>query len=1607
MGRVTAMAPVEIGLLGPERMYRATPGADALPLTIEDGIWGGQPALVVMAQAAMAPGNDQSRADMLLDAASDLALFGGWRTDLKAQKVEATTGVYQAYGFPPGTQFDTATAMDCFAADDRARLERAFADTVARQTPFDGTMQITALDGKTKWLRVQYRAELNPSAEVQAVIGFTQDVTELIQLRVKLQAQAQHVSDVVSNMPEPFCLLDRDLRFTYCNEATTALTRAAALTDTDMLGQLLFDRRPELRARMEGPLAAILAGGPPVTITLLGLPTDRHLVAFLHGTADGVAIHIRDMTDQRRAQLALQQSEERYRLAMLAAQDVIFDWDAQNDILILSEATKARYGYDPAVFPRTIADLKSIVHPDDRGRFDHFVALTESAANPEWSETYRLIRADGTVAHVIDRGHAVLGANGEVLREIGTLTDVTELRAHEEKIQLGMTATTDVIFILDFDTGIHWWSDNMLHHYGHDPNTGPPMVERWFDLIHPDDQDHVRQSHQTAINSGADHWEGEYRLHHADGHYVHIRDRARFIRHEDGRIARSVGTMNDVSDSYRENQIRGLETQVLDLVSAGAPQCEIMRLIMATIDVLLPGRHSTMVVAEGNRLRWIEPPNLPRNFCIGTPDEDTNQNLINGIWGQVILSKDIMVIPDIELDETWRKDCTDVQVAGLRACWALPIRGSDGAGLGSITVFSPQFGQPLAADVALIERIGRFARVAIERTRSTAALQLSEERYRLALQAAQDVMFDWDIVNDTLIWSESACARFGLLKSELPRTKAEFVALLHPQDRVRMEAATMVGVTQGLGEPWTTSYDMRRGDGTYARILENALFLFDDDGNPVRMVGMMADITQATRDLERNQALAEIGSDAVLEYDPATDVFNFDAGFRTVFGIDLYGDHPVADALVKHFHPDDRTYADQGYFAFVASGQSTTTKEYRLQRGDGSYANVQERIVVLHDAAGHARRVFSAIIDISDLRLSEERFRIAAIASQEVIFDMDMATDQVSWSPDGQIRFGYDTSRFPKTLQHFLQKVHPDDRIRMAQSVEQLKLPTSGQSLSNEPYRFIRADGSIAHVVSRAMTVSGPEGRPTRLVGMMFDVSALRDEEDRMRAILEVASDAVFEYDVGRNIMVFSDGLRTHFGHDWTGEQSIPSQWQQAVHPDDAARVYSDFMSFVNGTDIRWRSAYRMRRGDDTWAFVEERVVALRDQDGRALRVIGSLDDMTEQRRLEDQLHTAQKMESIGRISGGIAHDFNNLLAVIMGNAELTMEMFNQPGSDAVVQEFCKEIVDACLRGSELTRRLLSFARKSRLAPVVLDVNETVIGMSRLFHRTVPETIQIETSLTAGLWMTQADPAFLESALLNLVVNARDAMKGGGKLTIETSNLRVNDAYVELREEEIAPGRYVMLAVSDSGHGIPREVLAKVIEPFFTTKPPHLGSGLGLAMVHGFVKQSGGALRIYSEVGVGTTVKILLPVVANALDPVSVKTPDQVLVDRTPNARILLVEDEGPVRKIIARILTGQGISVTEAESGDAALAIFDNTPDAFDILLTDVVMPGVLQGPALARAIKERRPGLGIIFMSGYANEAVVHGNGLRRDDHFLMKPVQRADLLNVINLVLLRPLP
>ena len=504
----------------------------------------------------------------------------------------------------------------------------------------------------------------------------------------------------------------------------------------------------------------------------------------------------------------------------------------------------------------------------------------------------------------------------------------------------------------------------------------------------------------------------------------------------------------------------------------------------------------------------------------------------------------------------------------------------------------------------------------------------------------------------------------------------------------------------------------------------------------------------------------------------------------------------------------------------------------------------------------------------------------------------------------------------------------------------------------------------------------------------------LREAQERFQLISRATNDVIWDWDFVSDTLWWNDSMMHVFGHPQSELELGPESWTNRIHPDDLQQVLESIHDVIDGTEELWSKEYRFLRRDGESAFVIDRGFVIRDDTGKAIRMVGSMLDITERRETEQRLRESQKLEAVGHLTGGVAHDFNNLLTVIMGNAELMSEL----SVDPVLQPMAKMTLSAAQRGAELTSRLLAFARRQPLDPKATDINQLVTAMKALIRRTLPENIELEFVTDPDLGIADIDAGELDTALLNLVVNARDAMHIGGKLTIETTNAVLDEHYAA-RHTEVVPGDYVMIGVSDTGAGMTAETVNRAFEPFFTTKAVGKGSGLGLSMVFGFTKQSGGHVKIYSELGEGTSVKLYFPRVKDNALPNHPAVVDAPLQGGTEH--ILIAEDDDLVLQHLEGQLRLLGYRVTAVTSGPAALTVLQTRSD-IDLLLTDIIMLGGMNGRELADRARNLRPSLKVLFTSGYTENAIVHHGRLDPGVDLLSKPYTRLELATKVRGVL-----
>jgi two-component system, cell cycle sensor histidine kinase and response regulator CckA len=770
--------------------------------------------------------------------------------------------------------------------------------------------------------------------------------------------------------------------------------------------------------------------------------------------------------------------------------------------------------------------------------------------------------------------------------------------------------------------------------------------------------------------------------------------------------------------------------------------------------------------------------------------------------------------------------------------------------------------------------------------------------------------------------------------------------------------------------------------------------------------------------------LFEAAPDGIVVTDPEGRITWANARAHTLFG---YPPGELVDLSVESLVPDDARAAHVEHRRrFLAGGAVLRRLALRGRRRDGSVFPVEISLSLAEvggsavggSAVGGSDRLVVAIVrdDTAHQHVAQTQALLASIvqSSHDAIVSTDLDGRVLSWNPGAERLYGYAETEM---LGRPVDTIIPIDR--RSDEAEIRMLVAAGGRVDR--YRSVRRSHD-GHPVSVSVLVSPLTDRGGVILGVTTitrDVSDRERAEAQVQAVLDAAPDALLGVDdTGRVVLVNVQAERL-FGfprYDMThmtvrhllpgGLPPVPARLRHEGDPTPLDTAVLADQGDGTAYSTHWASRTALRR-DGTQVPVEIAASALRTDSGPI--VLAAVRDVTErlaaqaeQERLREEAELQQReahvqrnrrLESLGQLAGGIAHDFNNLLAAILNYAAFIKEDAAGTPSEADADQ----IMRASHRGSELTHQLLAFARREVIRPRPLDLNAVITDVERMLTRSIGEHIVLTANLCGDLAPVMVDPGQMEQVLVNLAVNARDAMPSGGHLTIDTATVDIDDEHAGVRAG-MPSGRYVRMRISDTGAGMPKEVIERAFEPFFTTKASGSGTGLGLATVYGIVTQAGGTVNIYSEPGFGTTITVLLPVTDETPAEAAAGPPAPPQEPPTRQATILVIDDEPALREVTVRILTRTGFTVLSASDGAAALKIAADHDGDVDLLLTDVIMPGML-GKELAERFGEIRPKTRILFMSGYAQPVLASHGTLPPGVHLLEKPFTSDDLLRAID--------
>jgi PAS domain S-box-containing protein len=757
----------------------------------------------------------------------------------------------------------------------------------------------------------------------------------------------------------------------------------------------------------------------------------------------------------------------------------------------------------------------------------------------------------------------------------------------------------------------------------------------------------------------------------------------------------------------------------------------------------------------------------------------------------------------------------------------------------------------------------------------------------------------------------------------------------------------------------------------------------DQAGAPVGFVKVLRDRTEQHRAGEalrqselRLRRAQEAGRVGVFSLDLATRVVSGSAMFFRLYGLGEVETAPEAQIAALVLPEDWQEISAKRNFAVETAALDI---EYRIRRADdGALRWISRKAEFERDAAGRPLRLVGVVQDVTEQRVA----RREAEQNAAQFFALAQTLPALVWTaqPDGTADWFNDrvyqySGRQPGDLLSagWHELLHPDD---LAPTVQRWQASMDSGDVYNVDYRLKRRDGVYRWHIGRALPVRGEDGRILRWIGTAADIheqklAQAESSRDRDR-IWALSQEIMLICDGGGVIRAANPSTTRLLG--WSAEEMVGRMLPEFVHREDLAAAAAQIAKLAHGpTTLAFESRVRTKDGGVLL------IACSVEPAGNEFYIVGR--DVTEQRAAEEALRQAQKMEAVGQLTGGIAHDFNNLLQGITGSLNLIQKRIEQ-GRLAELDRYISGAMASAGRAAALTHRLLAFSRRQPLNPRAVRVNPLVSSMEDLLRRTLGERIDFNLELAPDPWPTMCDPNQLESAILNLVINARDAMPDGGRLKLETRNATVDGT----RRPGLKAGEYVCISVADTGTGMSADTIAKAFEPFFTTKPIGQGTGLGLSMIYGFVRQSGGFVDIASELQVGTTVCLYLPRfrgTPDEEDPVEQPVPEQ---GARRNETVLVVEDEPVVRALIVEVLRELGYRALEAEDGPTGLAILESN-QRIDLLVTDIGLPG-LNGRQIVEAGRQLRPNLRVLFMTGYAETAAMASGFLEHGMTMITKP-------------------
>jgi two-component system, cell cycle sensor histidine kinase and response regulator CckA len=1405
---------------------------------------------------------------------------GLYRSTPTGQVLDANPALVRMLGFPSREVMMAGNLCSLY-------LDHKAHDRMRRQ--LDAAGEIRDLEvcwrryaGQLIWVRENIRAVRDPTGRLLHYEGLVEDITESRRAREELEESNQFRNEIISGASEGIVVYDRALRRIVWNRYMEELTGIPA---DRALGGTAFDMSPDFRRLGEDLLKRAL-GGETVSSgdAFIGIEETKRsgwVVGTFgpHRNAAGEVVGvigiIRNVTERRRSEQALRESEERFRLIADAAPVMIWMDDAQGMSTYFSKPWLDFTG-------RTLEQelgrgSRDGIHPDDL--LARFVAVYDAAftARRGFQTEYRLRRHDGEYRWVLETATPRFTPSGEFAGYVGTAIDITERRSVEQALRKERAFLRQVIdinpnfvFAKDRDGRFTLVNQAVADAYG---TTVEALIGKTDGDFNPnaDEVAFFRRADVAVMETRREMVIPEEKITDSSGNVRWLQTVKRPVIGEDGTAQQVLGVSADLTDRLRaEEAVKESEAR--------------FRLMADAAPVLIWVSDATARCTFFNK-PWLD-------FTGRALEQEIGRG-----WMESVHPDDLALVRSFDDLETTRESYQ----------YEYRLRRHDGEYRWILDT-----GVPRLTPEGLFEGyIGSVIDIT-DRRRAAEALRESEERYRVQVENAPEAIVVFDVDTGRFVEANDNALRLWRLTHE-EFLQSDPVALSPPeQPDGRSSAAAIAGnVDQALrGEAPVFEWVHRDAQGAAIPCEVRLVRLPSASRRLIR--GSVTDISERKRAEKLQSALFRIAATT-----SATDDLN--EFYAAIHGI--VGELTYAQNFYVALH-DVRT--DTISFPYCVDEFDATPGPMRPGNGLTAWVLRNGQPLLTYD---------------EDFRGMLERGDVELIGS-----------NSVAW-------LGVPLQRSGKTF-----------GVLVVQSYD-------------PRFRYDEADRDLLSFVSQHIAVALERRRAQ---------DAIRESEERYRLLFERNFAGVYRMTLIGRILECNDALARIFGYG--SREELVDRDMAVLYPEPRQRRQF-FDALLRDRSL---SSFEMRgeRRDGGAAWTFQSAALLADEHAGEVIVEGTVVDVTERRQLEEQLRQSQKMEGIGQLAGGIAHDFNNLLTTVLGYSDMAL---SQLSPHDPIREDITEIRRAGERASNLTRQLLAFSRKQVFEPRVLDLNALLEDSGRMLARLIGEHIRFVTRLEASLGNVKADPGQLEQVIVNLVVNARDAMPDGGTLTVRTENADV-DVASSRRHFGIASGRYVAMIVSDTGVGIDPETQKRIFEPFFTTKETPRGTGLGLATVYGVVSQSGGQIFVDSAPGRGATFAIYLPRVD---EPAAASAAAAVSPIHRGSETILLVEDEDAVRGLTRRCLETSGYTVLQAASAEEALQIAAGFEGRLDLLLTDVIMPGV-SGPELSRLLLERRPGTRVLYVSGYTDAAMASHVALDGGASFLPKPFTPETLARKVREIL-----